>query len=214
MEGAEARPGFATGLEGIISILRGLIEARQGVAIDPDEALVLSGQALRHYVYDPALNLDDSDPDPEDWEVGSLFCNFGAFESLGYFYGADIKEFNALKPDDFWALLCYELEAGRPMISAGMADPDGELQPVLVVDARPGPGGARTVHVLRHGGRTAEVDLADTPQAQGTSKVLKNWCVIVRPGQRADWITSSDRQRLELLRWAHKHAHNPRGILP
>lgn len=174
----------------------------------PDEAMswqqlwCISSGALCQYVYDYEIN-PAYEPERYFSKAGQLFSNWGLFEALGYYTGWEIKEFNHISQQDYWALLSFELSQGRPVLTVGL---DGPLDPVLIVGCEEAMA-SRTAHVLRAGASAPEaVPMWAMANAQGDHEAFSNWLVVARPGERTPWSGSLTKQRLRTLRWVTQHA--------
>jgi hypothetical protein len=192
--------GLVEGVHAIMSyVLADELPAEFGV----DELLCVSGAALKNYVYEPGYNRSS---EPRAFSrLGELVCNYGPFESLSYFTGWDVKEFDGISRDDFWKLLQYEVASGRPVLTLGV---EGPLGPVLVSGYHNEPR-HQTLDVIRAGQSDVEtVDLSGVRDVQAGEPSFSNWLVIARPGEQPDWVTSRTRQRLSALRWAASHARS------
>jgi hypothetical protein len=218
MEISAEIPGFHTGLEGMVEatqwMMRRQAEDEGDVRLDLDECICLSGMGFAHYLYRPGLNLYHDDPSVLQWELGALFCNYGVFESLGYFCGFEIQEFDGVPVTDFFKLVAFEIAQGRPVLTLGIGD---RAQPALIVGYDLGVEcrRLRVVHArddLDSAAPTRErvetIDVTEHESVQGELEHFHNWSVIVRRGERPDWGASSMRQRLDVLRWAVRHARN------
>lgn len=191
------------GLVGAVQAVHGMLASVQpGEVPCPDELLCVSGVAFKNYVYAPQMNVAESPPRAYSDEA-TWVCNYGAFESLGYYTGGEVREFNAISREDFWGLLRFEIAQGRPVLSMGMG---GALYPALVVgyDAAVRPA---SVELVRSGASARETcALPPGEDMQPSSPSFTNWLVIVRAGEAAEWTASAHRQRLRALQWAMGHA--------
>ena len=206
-------PQLMSSLAPLLSGTAGLCQALAAMmSIDqtPDEAMhwqqlwCVSSGALSQYVYDYQIN-PAYDPERYFSKAGQLFSNWGLFEALGYYTGWEIKEFNHISQQDYWALLSFELSEGRPVLTIGL---DGSLDPVLVVGCEEAMA-SRTAYVIRAGAEAASpeaVPMWAMANAQGDSEAFSNWLVVARPGERSPWSGSSTKQRLRALRWVTQHA--------
>jgi hypothetical protein len=194
------------GLVGVIEAVHAALDAEMDDAPSAQELLCMSGVAFKNYVFEPEFNQFE-DPVRAFSSEAHFVCNYGPFESLAYFTGYDIKEFNGISRDDFWKLLRFELASGRPVVSMGMK---GALQP-LVVTGYDESDKVPKVTVRRARSQTPEdVDLTGEAEMQADHPSFSNWLVIVRTGEAAEWTPSANRQRLRVLRWAESHAQRPK----
>jgi hypothetical protein len=194
------------GLVGVVEALSTGLEHELGEeSPDVRELLCMSGVAFKNYVFDPEYNQFE-DPVREFSNEAHYVCNYGPFESLAYFTGFDIKEFNGISRDDFWTLLRVELSSGRPVISLGLK---GTLQPAIVTAYDESDNAPKVTVTRARSADAEEVDLTGEATMQD-SESFSNWMVIVRPGESAEWTPSANRQRLRVLRWAESHAQRPK----
>ncbi|MGM0557416.1 MAG: hypothetical protein ACQEVA_13620 [Myxococcota bacterium] len=195
------------GLVGVIEALYAGLELELGDdAPDARELMCMSGVAFKNYVYEPQFNQFE-DPGREFSNEAHFVCNYGPFESLAYYTGFDIKEFNGISRDDFWTLLRVELSSGRPVISMGLKGP---LQPALVTAYDESEHAPQVTVARARTGETEDVDLTGEAKMQGDSESFSNWLVIARPGEASEWTPSANRQRLRVLRWVESHAQRPK----
>ncbi len=166
-----------------------------------DEMLCVSGVAFKNYVYEPEYNKLEN---PRNFsKLGEFVCNYGAFESLGYYTGWDVKEFNEIGRDDFWKLLQFEIASGRPVVTLGA---EATIHPVVVVGYSYEPR-LQTLDVIRPGSDAAEtVDVTGWQDFQEGEESFTNWMLIARPSEQPEWTSSRNRQRLRALRWTVTHA--------
>jgi hypothetical protein len=168
-----------------------------------DDLATLSSAALAAYVWDPTLNPPTEPPCPFD-ASGELFSNYGVFEAIGYATGLQVCEVNNLTPQDWRALVMFELSEDRPVLTMGL---HGPLEPTLILDAKL-ERRVMTLTVLRAGQTdTEQVTLKPQENPQGDSEDFVHWMVFVREGERPDWAPSVGRLRVDLLRWMAKHSH-------
>jgi hypothetical protein len=203
----EAAPK-GVGAPALIDALATCLQRAGGPDVSTDELSCVTSVAFKNYVYDPALNPFD-DPDPFEREA-ELLGNYGVFEAFGYYTGYDAREFNGVRPEDLDDLVAFELAQGRPLVTAGVSGP---IAPELVMGIeREGP--TRLYTLWRAGaGAPARVDLANEASIQQGSFFMRNWIVVVRPGERPDWSASLGRLRLDVLRWAAGHLRAPKELL-
>ena len=195
-----ARGPSGAGAPALVDALATCLARAGGPSISRDELSCVTSVAFKNYVYDPALNPFD---DPELFELDpELLSNFGILEAFGYYTGYGAREFNGVPANDLDDLVAFELSQGRPLITAAVSGP---LAPEIVMGIeREGP--ARVYTVWRAGDDApSRVDLANLASVQIDSFFMKNWVVVVRPGERPDWSASIGRLRLDVLRWASKH---------
>lgn len=194
-------------------------EKKSAAPPDLDELLLVSGAAFRNYM--PELSAGESPTSRPDHLV-KYVCSWGAFESLSYYYGWDLKEFLTLNLSDFWKLLQFEIASGRPVVTLDSAN---AMQPMLVVGyaiekvERPGDerrskiGLRRSLEVLRAGAKAHEtVDMSDVEDFQPDTPELKNWMLIARPSAQPEYAPNPQYLRLRVLRWAVAHAKNRREL--
>jgi|GEM_PF-3841322 len=192
-----------SGALGMLDILLQIMGERERF----DEYASLTSAGIKTYVHDWEVNLPDADGEQRYYTLRSgYFSNYGVFESLGYASGWDIKEFNFLKLSDVVQLLAYELVQGRALLS--MMEVDGALEPVALVGVDAGATWLK-VMMQRIGSDTAEErDLWGQESLQGEDEDFVNWCVVARPGERADWAASIGKLRHDLITWACTHARS------
>src|SRR5699024_933603 len=86
--------------DGLAGLVQGIHAAMKPAPVSLDELLLMSGAAFKNYV---AESLGDVSSDQAKKNTlrgalgGEFLCNWGAFESLSYYLGWDIKEFLSLK---------------------------------------------------------------------------------------------------------------------
>gem|GEM_PF-4326828 len=184
-----------------------------------DELLLVSGAAFRNYMPEFAAG------DPQEFHPDHLVkyvCNWGAFESLSYYYGWDFKEFLTLNLSDFWKLLQFEIASGRPVVTL---DGENSLRPMLVIGyaiekiAKAGDEGKtkirlrKSLDVLRAGAHAVEtIDMSDVESFQPDTPELKNWMLIARPSVQPEYAPNPQYLRMRVLRWAVSHAKNRREL--
>ncbi|MEC9398174.1 MAG: hypothetical protein VX475_11165 [Myxococcota bacterium] len=192
-----------SGALGMLDILLQVMGARDHF----DEYASLTSAGAKTYVHDWDVNLTDEAGEPIYHTLRSgYFSNYGVFESLGYSSGWDIKEFNFLKLSAVVPLLAYELLQGRAMLS--MMEIEGELEPVALVGVDAGATWLK-VMVQRIGSDVPEErDLWGQGSLQGEDEDFVNWCVVARPGERAEWAASRGKQRHDLIAWLCTHARS------
>jgi hypothetical protein len=197
----ELSEGLVGLVEGVHAIMSYVLADELPDALALDELLAVSAVAFKNYVYEPEYNQLE---DPKAFSaLGELICNYGPFESLSYYSGWDVKEFNGIGRNDFWKLLQFEIASGRPVVTLGAGGP---LGPVLVVGYRFEPR-AQTLEVIRAGSsEIATVDVTGLQDFQGDDPSFNNWMLIARPGEAPEWASSHTRQRQRVLRWVAKHA--------
>jgi hypothetical protein len=91
----------------------------QGVPIDRDEALVLTGAAFRTYQFDPDDNWGWRNDHPDaTWRWQALEVDsYGIVEAISAHYSADIRRWHAgEKPIEWLRVTANELAAGRPAL--------------------------------------------------------------------------------------------------
>ena len=203
LEGAPRGVGAPALIDALVTSLH----RAGGPETSADELSCVTSVAFKNYVYDPALNPYD-EPDSFEREA-ELLSNYGIFEAFGYYTGYDAREFNGVRPEDLDDLVAFELAQGRPLVTAGVSGP---ISPELLMGIeREGP--TRVYTVWRAGGEApVRVDLANKASIQDGSFFMKNWIVVVRPGERADWSASLGRLRLDVLRWASGHVRAPKEL--
>lgn len=177
--------------------------------IDPSQTLprhelyAASSFGARHYAYDPQVNLA-YDPPRHLSQWSECFSNYGVFESVGFYSGFEVKEFNGLSEEDFWKLMVFELLQDRLVLSIGLHD---TMTPCLVVGFEQ-QRLSRILHVLPAGqSSTVEVNMWGKSLAQGDHEVFQNWMAIVRPSDTPPWSSPAN-QRLTLLKWVVSHHHS------
>jgi hypothetical protein len=172
-----------------------------------DELLAISAVAFKNYVYETAYNqLENLKPYSA---LGEFVCNYGPFESISYYSGWDVKEFNAIATKDFWKLLQFEIASGRPVTTIGAGAPFKEQDapsPLLVVGYSYEPR-KQTLEVVRPGSTEVEtVDVTGMKDFQKAEPSFTNWMAIARPSESPEWTSSHTRQRMRVLRWVVAHA--------
>lgn len=167
-----------------------------------DELVAVSAVGFKNYVYETDFNQLEN-PQPYS-ALGELVCNYGPFESLSYYSGWDVKEFNGIARNDFWKLLQFEIASGRPVMTLGLGE--GAVRPVLVVGYHYEPR-EQTLDVIEpNSAQIDTVDVTGLQDFQADEPSFTNWLLIVRPSEQPEWASSHTRQRLRVLRWAAKHA--------
>ena len=196
------------GLLGLLKMFHGLL-----LAYDPQgtpslqELWCIGGAACGLYVFDPLLNLPNAQGQLEDFHPsGEIFSNYGIFESLAYTTGWDIKEINFIPRADLLALVSFELQHHRPVLTLGLGR--GLLTPALILgtDATQG----TPLWQVQYAGEPAPLafDTAQMAWAQpgaADEEIWRNWCLLVRPGQRPAWAASLPKCRMQLLKWTMSH---------
>lgn len=186
---------FSPALTGLVEAA-GLALRRLDYELSDDELLAISSAAFCNYVFDPKDNQHE-DPARAFSRHGGYFSNYGPWESIGYYTGAEMRELTDIKGVDLAKLVAFELAHDRVIVTL-----DSDLQPRLVTSYAVSI--EQRVAVLDDGTR---LDLAsDALDWQGDHEIFRNWMLLVRPGTRADWAAPSTRQRVDVLRWAAQHA--------
>jgi hypothetical protein len=167
-----------------------------------DDLATLSSAALAAYVWDPRLNPPQEPPLPFN-PLGELFSNYGVFEAIAYATGLQVCEVNNLSAQDWRALVQFELDEDRPVLTLGL---HGPLRPTLILssanDRR-----LTTMTIQRAGADATEtVTINRKESPQGTSEDFEHWMVFVREGERAEWAPSIGRLRIDMLRWFVRHS--------
>lgn len=198
-------PRLSDGLVGLVEAVHAAFAHSYGQVLPEhlrlDEMLAVSGVAFRQYVYEREYNRLEN-PKPFS-KLGEFVCNYGPFESLGYYTGWEVESFNEISQDDAWKLARVEIAAGRPVVSLDTTD---AVRPMLVVGYRDEPR-ERVLEVVRAGeSRTEEFDVTTRRDLQKEEASFVNWLVIARPAESAEWTAPRTRQRLRALRWAVTHA--------
>lgn len=201
LDGIDLSDNLVGLVQGIHASMSQVLGGKMPEEFGLDEMLCVSAVAFKNYVYEPEFNRLEN---PQSFsKLGEFVCNYGAFESLGYFTGWDIKEFNEIGRDDFWKLLQFEIASGRPVITLGA---EGTLRPVVVVGYSYEPR-LQTLEVIRSGSEAVEtVEVTGWQDFQAGEESFTNWMLIVRPSEQPEWTSSRNRQRLRALRWAATHA--------
>ena len=191
-------------VRGIFAIFSAELDGELPEGLDEDEFLAISAVAFKNYVYEPEYNELSHRPRAYS-KLGEFVCNYGPFESISYYTGWDVKEFDGVSTEDFWKLVRFEIASGRPVVSLSLGGP---LEPVLVVgyDFEPR---KQTLDVVRPGKPEAStVDVTGMTDFQPEAESFTNWLLIARPSESPEWASSHTRQRLRVLRWAARHAKN------
>jgi hypothetical protein len=191
------RSSLEPGLLGYCELIFDVMSA-QGFEGDLDELRVISGAAVQHYIFEPAYNRHEEVP-REFSRLALLFNNFGFFESLRYFTGWNVRDFDRVSLPDAWTLTAHELSEGRPVVTVDLR---GDMEPALVVGLEQ----PRTLVARIRGDSGFEpvtLDLAGRGNLQHND-AFENFFAIVRPSDD-DALVGPNRQRLELLRWVVAH---------
>lgn len=183
---------WGTGLVGLVQA------AARVIGEDADELVAISSAAFCSYVYDPRYNQHE-DTLRAYSPYALLFSNYGPWASIGNYTGRDIREVSALSAVETLKVVMFEIEHGRPLVTL-----TSDLEPAVVTGYRIGVE-ERTL-ITSHGA----VELRDDHRLQGASEVFVNWLMLLRPGEARDWATPKVRQRVNVLRWAVEHGHNPK----
>lgn len=178
----------------------------------------MTASALRTHFFrlqeNPGLRLG---PDPENPEAlwGPRFGwsslqhnNYGHFESIGHFFGADIRQVDGLDAVSTWKLLRFELDANRPVIASLHGDP---LQMDIITGYRlqKAPLG-QILHVVTPNG-PIEIDItARKPEQEGA---FPRSLILVRPESLAPHRASDDALQMGALRWALGHGRTRRELV-
>ena len=177
------------------------LAAMMSIDQTPDEAMhwqqlwCVSSGALSQYVYDYQIN-PAYDPERYFSKAGQLFSNWGLFEALGYYTGWEIKEFNHISQQDYWALLSFELSEGRPVLTIGLdgslgdGQRAGRLRGVLELARRRSPWRALTVERLLNQAAPARAALGHPARATHQG-VLPRDARELRP--RSAWLRARKR---------------------
>jgi hypothetical protein len=166
-----------------------------------DDLATLSSAALAAYVWDPRLNPPQEPALPFN-ASGELFSNYGVLEAVAYATGLQVCEVNKLSAQDWRALVQFELDERRPVLTLGL---HGPLRPTLILSSAT-ERRATTLSIHRAGAAAPEtVTLNRKESPQGTSEDFEHWLVFVRAGERAAWAPSIGRLRVDMLRWFVRH---------
>ena len=179
--------------------LVGLVDAAASLmGEDAVELLGISSAAFCTYLFDP-----DDNPQYDRQRLASphatLFSNYGPWESIHHYTGWELRPVEGLSTVDLLRLVIFELEHGRPLITL-----DADLKPALVTGCRIGVD--ERVLVTNAGDWTVGAQI----ELQKGDPVLTNWLLLVRPAEASPWAAPRARQQIEVLRWTHTHATNPR----
>lgn len=194
------RTPVGPGVIGYCDVIHRLMTA-QGAVVDLDELRLISGAAIQHYIYEPAFNRHEDEPRAVS-PLALLFNNYGHFESLRYFTGWNVRDFDRLPVADLFRLAAHELQQGRALMTV---DVDGSHQPAVITGVRP-PRGLELLH-RQIGGELVKsaIDLTGVGNLQ-RSEAFENFVVMVRPSEPGhEALAGPNRQRFELLRWIVKH---------
>lgn len=183
-------PGLAGYVQAIGAALR-----HQGLLVNDDDLMCASASSFATYAYSPEINKHE---DPRRYSyLGEQFSNFGVFESLGYYCNSAVAEVNQIPDDEFWKLVRFELNLGRPLITTELGRGDGA---VLIVGYEDHPGVRR---LILWDSERRVVDLQKDEKPQGESEVFVNFAVVVRAGGP---FAPNPRMKVTALRWACNHA--------
>jgi len=182
------------GLPGYVEAVHHALRV-QSVEVPLDDLICASSAAFATYAYSPEINKHDEAR--RHSFLAEHFSNYGLFESLGYYTGAQLLIANEVSDSDFWEFVRFELNLGRPLVSAGCGRDDGcvlilgyeeqgrellvwdsELRRVSVQDARP----------------------------QGESEVFVNFAAAVRANPVLPDPQARQKMRVTALHWAVSHA--------
>lgn len=192
------RPGLLGYCDAVCSFF-----GAQGYEADRDELSLVSGIATQHYIYEPGYNRHE-EPRRAHSQLALLFNNYGFFESLRYFTGWEVRDFDRIKKVDFWNLATWELSQGRALLTADVA---GDLQPAVIVGYER-VGSAQTLLAKRRrGGELVDetIDLTRRKNLQ-FDESFENFIVMVRPQDGGgEALVGPDRQRFDVLRWTVEH---------
>ena len=186
---------YTPGLVGLVEAV-GAAMAHQGAAVDVAELVTISSAAFSNYVFEPLFNQHEEEPRAFS-ELGEMFSNYGPWGAISQYTGWQVREVSDLPPAELIKLAAFELSQGRPFVTL-----DEALAPTLVSGYEVGIATKRLTDVA---GRTWDLE-AET--LQGESEVFSNWLLLVRPGEREEWMRSTARQRVDVLRWAAEHGRN------
>lgn len=192
----EVGADIAPGRLGLVSIVSEVIEL-YGEKFDARELSVASSAALANYVFAPDLNASV----PEERccsRYANCFTNYGVAEALSHYTGWGIEEVNGVSLADAKKLVLFELTHGRPLLTYKIG---AEFGPAAI-RACSRDGLALELESVNAGG-VQRFELNDDP-LQLEDEVLKNYLVLIRPDDRT-WHLPVARQRLAVLRWAHRH---------
>lgn len=183
-------PGLAGYVQAVGAALR-----YQNLQVMDDDLMCASAAPFATYAYSPDINKHE---DPRRFStLGEHFSNFGVFESLGYYTNSMISEVNGISNAEFWKLVRFELNLGRPLVTTGLGRTDGA---VLIVGYEDRPD-AR--HLILWDSERRGVDLMKDEKPQGDSDVFVNFATIVRAGGP---FAPSPKMKATALRWACNHA--------
>ena len=169
----------------------------QGVRTDVDELACAAALPFTTYAYNPEINKHE-DPRRHSW-LAEHFSNYGVFESVSYYTGANVMVVNEIADAEHWDLIRFELSLGRPLISTGWGRANG---PVLITGYRDG---ERKVVTVWDG---AERDVILSGRPQLDSEVFVNFLVVVRADARVQVEDSArERMRQGALKWAVQHGN-------
>ncbi len=167
-----------------------------GVDVTADELCCISSAAFVTYAFDPEINQHEEER-REYSPHAELFSNYGPWTAIGRYTGWEIREVAHLSPVETMKVVAFELASGRPIVTLGE-----DLLPRLITSYEVDLAQKRVVTA-----DGASTDL-DERKLQGDDEVFRNWMLLVRPGEVPEWTAPRSRQRVDVLRWAHEHAHN------
>lgn len=182
----------------------------QGIDVDRDEALVLTGAAFRTYQFDPDDNWGWRTEHPDQvWRWQTLEVeSYGIVEAISAHFSADIRRWHAGdKPIEWLRVTANELAAGRPTLAVVRESPPslwivhaverGETRhAVEVADA--GPALALTAHALS--------------EPQPADALTLDALYTVRPSPTPTPETRLPALWLDVLRFATRHAASKKEL--
>jgi len=232
--------GIAAELQGIAACY-----VAAGVATSFEELMVVTGTAFRAHVFsiklNPGLRLR---PDPEQpnamWSARYLWSslqhnNYGHTEATAYYLGGEVRDAVGMDVLEFWKVVRFEVDAGRPLVLYGgraahradlivgyrlERDPmrqviylqgDGEVIPLeLPAPTLQVSKGAPAARVIADGAITLPRPESDRPQRP---PMPGEQLFLVRPGPLQAY-RSSDAERIrDVLRWAVEHGHHRKELI-
>lgn len=185
-----------TGRMGMVEAAHSVLEFH-GAGFDFDELAVASSAAVANYVFDPDLN-GHEDQRRLYSPYANYFTNYGVFESLSHYTGWEFGELNGLSQNDAKKLVMFELAAERPLLTYGVAS---QMKPQVIYGYRRD--STDFDLEIQSLAENLEHHFSDA-KLQAKDEVYVNYAVIVREDDR-EWHLEPERQRMALLRWAHKH---------
>lgn len=185
---------LSPGLPGYVEAIHYALSV-QGVVFSLDDLICASSAAFATYAYSPAINKHEEAR--RHSLLGEHFSNYGLFESLGYYTGAQLLVANEISNSDFWDFLRFELSLGRPLVSTGFDREDGC---VLILGYQ-----EKGRELLVWDSEVRRVSL-EKGRPQGESEVFVNFAVAARANPVQPDPQAQRKMRVTALHWAVSHA--------